>query len=152
MYTAGVMEVSHWLTEHGFDLIQAVCVVGSLLFAAYTFKKTEKALRISNLLTIQQEYCGIWQALYDRPELARVLENAVDLDTHPVTIREWVFVKMLILHLDNVRRAIDIGTFVNLPGLKKDVQEFFALPIPKAVWQKLRPFQENALAALIEKL
>jgi hypothetical protein len=75
----------------------------------------------------------------------------VDLDELPVTTREWVFVKMLILHLDNVRRAMNVGMFVKLQGLQKDIQEFFALPIPKAVWKRLRPFQEEGLVALIEK-
>jgi hypothetical protein len=145
------MGVSQWFAEHGFDLIQAVCVVGSLLFAAYTFHKDEKSRRIANLLAIQQEYCDIWQALYDRPELARVLQQDADLNTHPVTVQEWLFVKMLILHLDNVRRAMETDVFVNLSGLKRDVEEFFALPIPKATWQRLKPFQDRRFVEFIEE-
>jgi hypothetical protein len=144
------MEASQWFAEHGFDLIQAICVVGSLLFAAYTFHKDEKSRRIANLLAIQQEYCDVWQALYDQPELARVLEKHVDLDKHPVTVQERLFVKMLILHLDNVRRIMNIGMMVNLPGLQKDVRDFFALPIPQEVWKQMKPYQDDAFVALIE--
>ena len=144
------MGVSQWFAQHGFDLIQAVCVVGTLLFAAYTFQKNEKALQISNLLAIQQEYCDVWQAMYDRPELARVLEKGVDLNKHPVTTREWLFVKMLILHLGNIRQAMNTGMFVKLQGLQKDVQEFFVLPIPKAVWERMRPFQDDEFVAFVE--
>jgi hypothetical protein len=144
------MGVSQWFAQHGFDLIQAVGVVGSLLFAAYTFQKNEKALRISNLLAIQQEYYDVWQAMYDRPGLARVLEKGVDLNKHPVTTREWLFVKMLILHLANIRRAMNMGMFVKLQGLQKDIQEFFALPIPKAVWEKMKAFQDDEFVAFVE--
>jgi hypothetical protein len=144
------MGVSPWLAQHGFDLIQAVCVVGTLLFAAYTFQKNEKALRISNLLAIQQEYCDIWQAMYDRPELARVLDKGVNLDKQPINTREWLFVKMLILHLANIRRAMNIGMFVKLQGLQKDIEEFFSLPIPKTVWEKMKPFQDDEFVNFIE--
>lgn len=142
--------MSQWFTEHGFDLVQSVCVVGSLLFAAYTFHKSEKALRISNLIAIKQEYRDVWQALYDRPELARILEKQVNLDKNPISTREWLLVKMLILHLDTVHRAKKVGTFVTLEGLQKDMREFFALPIPKAVWEEMKPFQDNEFKVFVE--
>jgi hypothetical protein len=144
------MGVSQWFAENWFNLIQTVTVVGSLLLAAYTFHKDEKARRIANLIAIQQEYCGIWQTLYDHPELARVLEKRLDLTKHPVTTQEWLFVKMLILHLDNVRRANNIGMFVKLQGMQKDIQEFFSLPIPKAVWQRIKAFQNSDFVTFIE--
>ena len=46
------MGASQWFVEHWFDLAQAVSVVGSLLFAAYTFRKDEMARRIANLIAI----------------------------------------------------------------------------------------------------
>ena len=74
----------------------------------------------------------------------------MELKRHPVTTQEWLFVKMLILHLDNVRRAAKSSLFVNLEGMKKDVREFFALPIPKAVWEKMRPFQDAEFVAFLD--
>jgi hypothetical protein len=144
------MEASPWLAQHGFDLIQAACVVGSLLFAAYTFQKGEKAQRIANLIAIKQEYSDVWRALYDHPELGRVLEKSVDLDKHPVTRQEWLFVKMLVLHLDTVRRAKNIDMFVKLQGLRMDVREFFNLPIPKTVWDNLKKFHDDDFTKFVE--
>jgi hypothetical protein len=144
------MEVSAWFAQHGFDLIQAVCVVGTLLFAAYTFRKGEKAQRIANLIAIKQEYSDVWRTMYDHPELSRVLEKSVDLDKHPVTTQEWLFVKMLVLHLDTVRRAKKIDVFVKLQGLQMDIREFFSLPIPKTVWDSLKVFHDDDFTTFVE--
>lgn len=57
---------------------------------------------------------------------------------------------MLILHLDTVRRAIKARMFVKVEGLQEDVRGLFALPIPKAVWEKMKPFQNKDFIAFIE--
>ena len=127
-----------------------ILLTDPFLFAAYTFHKDEKATRISNLIAIKQEYSDVWQVMFDHPELSRVLEKDVNLDKQPVTTQEWLFVKMLVLHLDTVRRAKNIGMFVKLQGLKVDVQEFFALPIPKAVWKNVKKFHNDDFTAFVE--
>lgn len=147
-YTLSAMEV--WFAQHSFDLAGQFVATATLLFAAHTFHKDEKARRISNLLAIQQEYSDIWHAQYDRPELARVVEPGADLKRHPVTAQEELFVRTLIFHLDNVRRAVQTNVLVSLPGVRKDVREFFTLPIPRAVWETHKDFQSDELTAFVE--
>ena len=82
--------------------------------------------------------------------MSRVLQKDVDLKSKPVTDQEWLFVKMLILHLDTVRRAMNAGLFVEIKGLESDVREFFSLPVPQAVWHIVKPLQNKDFAAYID--
>lgn len=144
------MEAWQWIGRFWFELIQSAGIVGSLLFSAYTTRKDERARRVANLMTVNDEYRHIWRELYDRPRLSRVLKRDVDLSREPISDEEWLFVKMLILHLDTVRRAMKARMFVKIEGLRQDVRELFALPIPKAVWDKIKPFQDRDFVAFIE--
>jgi len=146
------MALVFWLQEHWFDLFQTVGIIGSLLLAAYTTRKDERARRIGNSITISEQYRQIWKELYARPELARVLSDHIELDKQPISSAEELFVNMLILHLGTVYRAMREGMFVKLEGLQKDVGEFFAMPIPKAVWKKARPLQDRDFAEFIESV
>ena len=87
-----------------------------------------------------------------RPELSRVLNDHPELDKQPLSAQEELFVNMLILHLGTVYRAIKEGMFVKLEGLQNDVREFFALPIPKAVWKKTRPLQDHDFTEFVESV
>jgi hypothetical protein len=35
-------------------------------------------------------------------------------------------------------------------GLRRDIAQFFSLPIPKSVWGKTKPFQNDDFAKFIE--
>ena len=113
--------------------------------------KDERARRIGNLIAVNDEYRHIWRELYERPQLSRILKHDVDLSKEPISDEERLFVKMLILHLDTVRRAMKARMFVKIEGLRQDVRELFALPIPKAVWEKIRPFQDGDFVAFVER-
>lgn len=56
------------------------------------------------------------------------------------------------MHLSNAYRAVRHGELVALEGLRSDVRMFFALPIPRLVWAKLRSFQDREFVAYIEQL
>lgn len=144
------MEASQWFTAHWFELTETLSVVGSLLFTAHAFEKDKKSRTISNLVALKQQYGHIWQEMYEQPELARVLEEEVDLAAQPVSTQERLFVQMLVMHLDTVWRAMAADMFVKLQGLQKDVRELFALPIPKAVWEKMKPFQDDEFSAFVD--
>ena len=144
------MAISAWLAEHWFDLLQTAGIMGSLVFTGYAVRKDERARIIGNLIGIQDQYVRIWREMFERPQLGRVLKSDVNLKDEPMTDAEWLFVKMLILHLDTVRRATKAGMFVDLDGLQEDIRHFFGLPIPKAVWEKLKPFQDKQFITFIE--
>jgi hypothetical protein len=111
-----------WFATHWFDAIETVGVISGLLFTAHTIRKDERARQITNMIAINARYTDIWQEFYRRPELSRVLKPGVDLEKEPVTDQEWLFVKMLIIHLDTVRHAMKAGMFVKIEGLKFHVK------------------------------
>jgi len=145
------MEETNWIAAHWFDLIQTVGIVGSLLFAAYTTHKDERARGIANSIAINDQYREIWKEIYEYPKLARVLDKEADLANDPISFEEERFVMKLILHLGTAFRAFKSGEFVTLEGLQKDVQQFFSLPIPTAVWEKLKSFQDHNFAVFVDK-
>ena len=142
--------MASWLSEHWLDLIQSGGIVASLLLAAHTVRKDERARRIGNSIAISEQYQQIWKEIYEHPELTRVLNEQDDLEAKPVSPQEEMLVNMLILHLGTVYRAMKEGMFVELEGLQKDIRRFFALPIPKAVWIKTKLLQNLDFAAFIE--
>lgn len=146
------MEALHWVGANWFEIAQTAGIIGGQGFAAYVFWKDTEARRISNLIALKQENREIWREPYYRPELFRVLQKDVDLKEKPVTNDEWLFVKTLILHLDTVRRAMRSGMFITLEGLSSDVRDFFSSPVPKAVWEKLKPFQDREYVNFIETM
>ncbi len=143
------MEITPWLSAH-FDLIQTIGIVGSLGLAVYTAWKDERARQIGNSIAISNQHRELWKSVYGRSDLERVVDAQPDLEESPITISEQLFVTTLIAHLSTVFRALKHGEFVKLEGLKKDVQEFFALPIPKRVWMKLKPYQDINLVVFVE--
>lgn len=63
---------------------------------------------------------------------------------------EELFVGFLILHLNSAYQAINSGMFASPEGLKVDVRKFFSCPIPKAIWEKMRIFQNKKFATFVE--
>ena len=60
-----------WIAENWIVMLNAIGVVGGLLFAAFAVRAEARIRRIANLLTITTNHREIWVELYDRPELAR---------------------------------------------------------------------------------
>ncbi len=139
-----------WAVQNWFELFQTFGIIGGLFFTAYTIAKDDKSRKIANLIAIKQQHREIWKEIFHRPKLLRILKEDLDLSKDPVTDEEELFVKFLFLHLAAVHRAQESGMFVDFEGLDKDIREFMKLPIPKAVWISLKPFQNQDFVAFIE--
>jgi hypothetical protein len=144
------MEVSNWLAGNWLDLAQTVGIIGGLLFTAHAIRRDERARQITNLLAVSEQSASIWTKLSERSQLSRILKMDVDLSKQHVSDEEWAFIKTLLLHLDTVRRATEAGLFIKIEGLQSDVRFFLSLPIPKAVWEKIKPFQDDDFVAFVE--
>ena len=144
------MGLIQWLEQNWFSSIQITGILGGLLFAAVNFRTDAQARRVSNLIAITQHQREIWTHLYTRPELARVLAKAVNLKSAPVTDAEELFVNFLILHLNTAYHAMQTGMFMKPEGLQRDIQMFFSLPIPQAVWETTKPFQDEDFVRFVE--
>jgi hypothetical protein len=144
------MEALQWLGDNWFELFQSLGIVASLLVAAYTMWQDTRSRKIANFSDAKQQHREIWSQASENPALLRVRKRDVDLGLHPVTEEELLFVKALVFHLDWVYRAVKSGLFVKLEALQKDVREFFALPIPNAVWARLKEFQDAEFVRFVE--
>ena len=138
-----------WALEHWLELLNAVGVVGSLLFTAFSLREETKTRRVTNLLTLTQNHREIWSLLVRNPELGRVLDAGVNLQANAVTPEEELLVNFLVQHLNVAYHAMRDRLYVRPEGMKRDVAEFFSLPIPESIWEKLKPMQDEDFVAFV---
>ncbi len=131
-----------WLYQHGFTLLQTASIVAGLFYTAWTIRIDARERRIENLFIITNAHREIWSTIYDRPELARVLQTDFPDGPPEPTLEERIFVRSLILHLAASFRARSYGMHFNNRGLTADVRQFFSKPIPRKVWETTKQFQE----------
>ncbi len=144
------MAFQDWFTANWYSVVEAAGIIGGLIFTAVSFRTDTKARRIGNLLKLTEQQREIWRELLHWPELSRVLDVAPDLQTESITQAEELFVNFLILHLNSAYQAVRAGMFSSPEGLKADVREFFSRPIPKAIWKKMKTFQNKKFTAFVE--
>ncbi len=132
------MEIYHWIGNHGFELLEAVGIIGSLTFTGAAFRRDHRSRRIENLLNLTQNHREIWKELLRDQRLKRILDAGVDPVTEPITREEDIFVTLVVQHLNFVFYAIRDELTIDPTGLRRDVRQFFSLPIPKRVWDGLK--------------
>src|SRR5437879_4732925 len=96
------MDISGWVAENWFDLLQSLGIVGGLLFTAHSFHLEAKTRRVNNLLAITKGHREVWTEFYRRPGLKRVFAEQADLSREGMTREEQIFVNFVILHLNSV--------------------------------------------------
>ena len=143
-------DMEPWLTENWFDLLSTIGIVGGLLFTAISLHSETKTRRVANFLTITANYREIWKEFLNQPKLARVLDALADVEKQPVTADEELFVNMVILHVSATFYAMNDELLIKLEGSRRDVAEFFSLPVPSAVWAKTKLLQNQDFAAYID--
>ena len=140
-----------WFSQYGFTLLQTISIVASLLFTAFTLRSEARERRIKNLFILTSAHREIWKKLCERPELRRILETtSPDGKTPEPTFEERLFVRSLIFHLAASFRARAYGMHFHEHGLLSDVRQFFSKPIPRAVWETMRQYQEPDFVHFVE--
>lgn len=147
------MEVVHWLhyLESYEGYIATLGVIASLLFTAHTVRSETKTRRISNLIQITSNHREIWLAYLTNPKLSRIKENAPDVIKQPITDAERIFVTEVILHVNSVfytNRSRLVTEYDE--SLRRDIADFFRLPIPKSVWGISKEFQNATFVKFME--
>jgi len=140
-----------WIAENWLTLLNAVGVVGGLFFTAVSLHSETKTRKIANLLTMTSNHRELWKEIIQRPELARVIDPSADVTKHAITPGEAEFVNMVVLHTSAVYQALKNELMVKQEGMRRDVGAFFSLPIPRAVWQRTRIFQNREFVAFVEE-
>jgi len=140
-----------WFAENWFNLLSTVGIVSSLVFTAHSLRAETKTRRISNLITLTQNHREIWTELLKHPALARVLASEPAIAKQPVTIQEEIVVNLVIQQLHTVFQAMTDKLVLRPEQLRRDVGDFFSLPIPQAVWQSNKMFQNADFVAFVEE-
>ena len=144
------MGAVEWISQNWFNLFSSVGIIGGLWFTAVSLHSETKTRRVANLLTITANYREVWKEFFHSPELARVVDPLADVDKQPITPAERFFVNMVISHTSSVYEALKDELLTKQEGLRRDMRWFFSLPIPKAVWIKIKLLQNQDFAAFIE--
>ena len=145
------MEIGGWVSQNWFNLFSAIGIIAGLWFTAFSLRSETKTRRVANLLTITANHREIWKEFLNNPKLARVRDAAADTAKQPVTDAERVFVNLVIQHINSVYYAMSDQLVVKYEGLARDIAQFFSLPIPQAVWERMKVFQNDALVRFIEE-
>lgn len=142
----GGMEVGHsW-----FAFVQTIAIAGGFFLMGISVCLEARARRAGNLIQLTQQHRDLWERMYLDPQLSRILDPRADLLRKPVTASEEMFAVFLILHLSSTFYAMRAGFFRKPRGLRKDIEGFFSLPIPRAVWSKVKILQERPFVTFVE--
>ena len=145
------MEALRWIIQDWFTILSAIGIVGGLVFTAVSLRSETKTRRIANLLTLTANHREVWKELFRRPELARIVDRSVDVKKRAISPAERAFVTMVVLHVSSAYETLKDELVINQQGLRRDVGIFFSLPIPRAVWEESRVFQNADFVAFVEK-
>jgi hypothetical protein len=138
------------LAENWFTYLNAMGVVGGLLFTGYSLHSEAETRKVANLLKLTQSHREVWKEVLNNPKLTRVLSPDVELVQAPVTPEEEIFVTLVTQHLVSVFRAMKKDLTISPEGLRRDVWQFFALPIPQQVWIGIKVMQDDDFVAFVE--
>jgi hypothetical protein len=145
------MGIGEWILQNWFNLFSAIGIIAGLWFTAFSLRSETKTRRVANLLTITANHREIWKEFLNNPKLARVRDAAADTVKQSVTDAERVFVNLVIQHINSVYYTMNDQLVVKYEGLRRDIAQFFSLPIPQAVWERMKVFQNDALVRFIEE-
>lgn len=145
------MEVTRWLVNHGASLLEAVGIIGGLIFTGVSLHRDSKARRIGNLIGLTQQQRDIWNRAMEDPELVKVQEPQRDIMKEPPTTREKLFVRSLVIYLATVHRAVRLDELLRPHGMERDIREFISKPLPRDVWNELRPYQDPDFVEFVEQ-
>lgn len=144
------MEFWDWLADNSFNLLSAVGVIGSLWFTSVSLRSETKTRRIANLLTITANHREIWKIFLTDKDLARVRDASADTTKQAITDAERVFVTFVIFHMNSVFYAMSDQLVIKVEGLRRDIVQFFSLPIPREVWENIKVLQNDDFVAFVE--
>ncbi|GDY23763.1 hypothetical protein LBMAG56_51100 [Verrucomicrobiota bacterium] len=145
------MPILHWLIQHASGFLNAVGIIGSLLFTGYSLHSEAKTRRVANLIALTESHRQVWAEMFRKPQLNRVLDAGADPTKQAVSDEEMIFVNLVIQHLSIVFHAMRDELTIPPEGLRRDVWWFFSLPIPQAVWERMKILQNDAFVAFVEE-
>ncbi len=139
-----------WIGHNWFTLVQTGGIIAALAGVAFGFFYDARSRRVANLIALTDRHRELWERMNADPKLARILDPTADPERMRITPEEELFVIFLILHLANTYYTVRSGFLKQPHGLARDVQIFFTLPIPRAVWHQVRDLQDRPFVRFVE--
>lgn len=139
-----------WLSSNLLDLTQTVAVIIGFGAGLFNLRELRREQRIENSIKITEAHRELWRQAIESPALTRLTQTEVDLSVNPVTSAEILFVRFVALHYNTVVEAVTSQRLTIRPGLRKEVGEFFCLPVPRAAWAHVKASQSEAVCEFIE--
>ena len=121
-----------------------------LYLTALGFRAEAKSRQSENLIRITESHRDLWTRYDDSPALQRVLDPAANVDREPVTPEEARFVQFLILHIHLTYQLSKGGVYRQPEQVRDDIRGLISLPVPHAVWLKLRSLQNRDFVRFID--
>jgi len=144
------MEIPGWVVGHWFDFLQTASILVGFFTTAYTIRTNTRERKIANLFALTTAHRDIWSRLHEQRELSRVLSPSANLQSNPVTLEEELFVHILILHVRTAFKARELGMQFDDDAVAADIRQFFNRPIPRAVWERSKIFQDRAFVEFVD--
>lgn len=135
-----------WLQNFWFELIQSAASGAELL----TRRRERIYQRVTNRIIFTQHHREVWTRYASEPALHRIKAPIADLTLTPISLKEHQFVTDVIHHLAACFHASENGVFKMPEAISNDIKTFFALPIPRAVWEMNKTFQDRKFIAFVE--
>jgi hypothetical protein len=129
---------SSWVDGNWFNVIQTVGIIGSLWVAAMAANRESRTKGIENLLSLSEHHRELWKEIPGQNDLVRIFQPDADTLLVPVTMAEAEFLNLVIVHFQTGWCIAKAGGFTTLAEMKADVRSFFALPLPRAVWENTK--------------
>ncbi len=142
--------MSVFLQTHWFDLVQTIFIVAGFAIATVSLRNDTKGRRIEHLMEIIKGHREVWMSIINKPELARVFEKELNLQLNPITPEEDRIVRLSIMHLYSAYEASKHWLKDSLPGIGKDIEDYFSCPIPIKVWRDVKELQNKDFVAFVE--
>ena len=139
-----------WIGDNWFSLVQSAGIVAGMGFTVWSLRRDSRERRTAARLGLAQHHRELWAEVHRRPDLGRLLNDDVDLVAHPITAAEDEFLNVVIYHFQTCWELGRSDGLLSLPTLELDARDFFAHPIPKAVWRGSRNRRDPGFVTFID--
>lgn len=140
-----------WWWQHWHEVLEAVGIVGSLIFTGVSLRHDLQARKIAEYLTQATQHRRLWGQLHRRPGLRRVLEPDRDVVEEPLSMEERRYLELVVTHFHTSWLIAGAGhSLVPLNVLAVDAGHLFSLPAPAAAWTDVRRAYQEEFVIFVE--
>ncbi len=136
-----------WLARNFSNL----AIAAGLFANAYNIYFARMERKLQTEATLVEGHRDIWSRVIGVPSLARVIDPKADVEALPITLEEELQVMFWILHARLSFKARTSGMKFSDDHVELDHAVHFAFPIPRAVWNRVKAFQDPAFVNFIDR-